>query len=80
MRLLGNIAKNWHWIWTFASENDKDLSDLQQVNFIKHSEVQYIAEKPVESFSVIEVAYELRSKSINPANIKSLKNAKVINR
>lgn len=48
--------------------------------FIKRNLIQYIAEKPIVKSKMIDVKYDFSSKAIDPAGVKSMRRASVINR
>ena len=54
--------------------------DYEQSAFIKKSSVQYVAEKPVAESKMVEIVFDMKSKDVNPDNIKGLRKAHVINR
>ena len=60
--------------------NDPNRLHFGQNSFIKKSLIQYIAEKPIVRSKMVEVKYDLESKAIDPAGLKSMRTASVINR
>ena len=60
--------------------NEPEKLHFGQNYFIKKSLIQYIAEKPIVRSKMVEVKYDLESKSVDPAGLKSMRTASVINR